>query len=182
MKKYGLIFWFTGLSGSGKTTVAEGVKPLLEADGYSILILDGDDIRKRLHKHLGFSKKDIISNNALIAELCKKHRESYDVILVPIIAPFTSSRKKARASLGKGFYEIYFRADIKTVAKRDVKGLYSKAGRNEIRDLIGYSPGTVYQPPQKPDLALDSGTDSAEKSVSCFYNFVIDKLRGAICV
>src|SRR4030042_3603388 len=147
MKK-GLVFWFTGLSGSGKTTVATSVKPLLESCCYSVLVLDGDDVRKHRHIHLGFTEEDIKQNNALIAELCRACRQNHEVILVPIISPYESSRKQARALLGDGFFEIYFSVDLETVIRRDVKGLYSKAKRNEITNLIGFSPGNVYEPPR----------------------------------
>ena len=119
-----LTFWFTGLSGSGKTTIASAVKPLLENDGYLVMMIDGDEIRKRSHRHLGFTEIDIKQNNALILELCQFHQDKYDVILVPIISPYSSSRRMARELLVKAFQEIYFSADLETVRARDVKGLY----------------------------------------------------------
>jgi len=172
-----LIFWFTGLSGSGKSSVANGSRPFLEDEGYSVLILDGDDIRRRLHTCLGFSEADVKKNNILIAELCQRHRDDYDVILVPIISPYAISRSTARSLLGEKFHEIYFSCGLETVIKRDVKGLYSKAERNKIHDLIGYSPGSVYEVPQNPDFVVNSQQDSVEKSVRDFYKFVIGQLK-----
>lgn len=87
-----LIFWFTGLSGSGKSTVANVCKLNLENDGYKVLIIDGDDVRNKLHAHLKFTKSDIIENNNLIVQLCQKYSSQYDVILVPIISPYLNSR------------------------------------------------------------------------------------------
>jgi len=176
--KQALIFWFTGLSGSGKTTVATGVKPLLETDGYSVLVLDGDTVRAQLHSRLGFTEQDIKENNALIADLCRTYRDDYDVILVAIISPYASTRKQARNSLGKGFYEIYFSADLETLIKRDVKGLYSRAERNEIPNLIGYSPGTVYEEPRIPDFTVDSVKISSEISINGLYKFITEQLSG----
>lgn len=176
MKK-ALIFWFTGLSGSGKTTIADNTKPMLENKGYSVLTLDGDEVRRNLHANLGFSEKDIKKNNSLIIGLCQKHRSGYDVILVPIISPYLSSRKEAREKLGEGFYEIYFSVDLATVISRDVKGLYSRAGHNEITNLIGYSPGAVYEIPPNPDFIIKSGEDTVEESVDNFYKFVIGQLK-----
>lgn len=175
MKKGG-IFWFTGLSGSGKTTIATAVKPLLEAEGHTVLILDGDDVRKSLHIRLGFSEQDIKRNNALIAELCHAYRSDYDVILVPIISPYESSRKQARDLLGEGFFEIFISAGLNTVIKRDVKGLYTKAKNREIDNMIGYSPSNVYEPPQSPDFVIYSDRDSIEKSVDDFYRFIVNHL------
>lgn len=174
MKK-AFIFWFTGLSGSGKTTVATGIKSLLGSHDYSVLILDGDDVRERLHVNLGFTEQDIKKNNSLIADLCHTYRNDYDVILVPIISPYDISRKQVRAFLGDGFFEVYFSADLASVIKRDVKGLYEKAKRHEINNLIGYSPSNIYEPPQSPDFVVNSGYDSVEKSVSELYKFIMEK-------
>ena len=175
--KRALVFWFTGLSGSGKTTIADGAKKLLEDKGLQVLVLDGDDVRNRLHIHLGFSAGDIKENNRLILEMCEKYRDSYDVILVPIISPYSGSRQRARESLKERFYEIYFSADLKTVVKRDVKGLYSKAGRKELDNLIGFSPGSTYEPPAHPDFVVDSENSSQERSIIEFSQFVLSKLK-----
>jgi len=175
--KQALIFWFTGLSGSGKTTVATALKPALEASGNSVLIIDGDDVRKRLHKKLGFSEKDIKENNYLIAKLCQEYRKNYNLILVPIISPFIESRKQARALLKKDFFEIYFSADAETVAARDTKGLYEKAKNKEITNLIGYSPGSVYEPPISPDFIVDSKRESISESVNKLRTFILNQLE-----
>lgn len=175
--KEALVFWFTGLSGSGKTTVATGVEKLLKTQGYSVLILDGDNVRMELHKHLDFTEDDVKENNTLIVQLCRKHRKDYDIILVPIISPYRESRVAASAILGDGFYEIHFSADIETVVKRDVKGLYAKAKNNEIVNLIGYSPGAVYEAPQRPDLVLDTKNETSEESVNKFHSLVIKELK-----
>jgi len=175
--KQGLVFWFTGLSGSGKTTVAKAVKPLLEKKGYSVLILDGDDVRSRLHIDLGFTPEDIRTNNSLILQLCETERENYNVLLIPIISPYASSRAEARDRLIDGFYEIYFSADLNTVIERDVKGLYKKARNNEVPNLIGYSPSNIYEPPINPDFVVNSATDPIEKSVNEFYSYLIRQLK-----
>jgi len=91
-------FWFTGLSGSGKTTVADGVKERLEDSGYSVCVVDGDQVRKSAHDHLGFSTEDIKKNNELIVEMCKRHSGKFDVVLIPIISPFKDSRNQALIS------------------------------------------------------------------------------------
>lgn len=177
--KQGLVFWFTGLSGSGKTTVATAVKELLEAAGYAVLVLDGDDVRKRLHVHLGFSEADIKKNNQLIAGLCQEALRHYDVIMVPIISPYRVSRAEARLLLGKRFYEIFFAADLETVMQRDVKGLYKLARENKIRNLIGYSPSNVYEPPEAPDLIIDSRMETIEDSTDKLHGFILTQLKNA---
>ncbi len=172
-------FWFTGLSGSGKTTIANSVKPRLEKSGYSVFVIDGDEVRKRHHSHLSFTQEDIKENNFLIAKMCIENKGKYDVILVPIISPYNISRQKARDVLNPYFYEIYFSAPLSCVIARDVKGLYTKARRNEIDRLIGYSPSNVYEPPQYPDFIVNSDRDSIDKSSEEFYQFVISKIGGS---
>lgn len=152
------VFWFTGLSGSGKTTIANRVKKLLEYSGYSILVLDGDDVRSSRDTQLGFSEQEIKLNNSLIAELCLENIRKYDVILVPIISPYRESRFKARGVIGSTFYELFISSDIETVVSRDTKGLYKKASTGEINNMIGFSPGAVYEAPSKPDYVIDTNS------------------------
>ena len=172
--KDALIFWFTGLSGSGKTTIAGATKTLLEAKGYSVLILDGDDIRNLLHVNLGFSKEDIIKNNSLIIKLCQKYRKDYDIILVSIISPYKSSRKKAKDALKPRFYEVFCKAEIELLISRDTKGLYSKALKGELDNLIGFSTTSPYEAPLTPDLVLETGNSSIKDTVNNFYGFIVD--------
>jgi adenylyl-sulfate kinase len=171
------IFWFTGLSGVGKTTVSQKVKDLLIEEGFSVLILDGDIIREKIHKSLSFSIIDIKNNNKLILELCLNEREVYDFILVTIISPFDSSRKLARNKSMPGFYEVYCKAEIEELIKRDTKGLYSKAINGEIDNLIGFSPKAVYEPPENPDIILNSSTDSIDTSVNKLFSFALKTLK-----
>ena len=173
--KNAMILWFTGLSGSGKSTVADGLRSGLTGRGLSVLCLDGDEVRRDLHPKLGFSAADIRENNMRIARLCLDRRGDYDVIMVPIIAPFEDSRRKARDLLSPGFYEVYCDADVETVASRDVKGLYAKAKEGHIRDLVGFSPGSVYEPPRNPDFVVRSGKggEPPEASIQRLLEFVM---------
>lgn len=166
------VYWFTGLSGAGKTTIAEGARAHLEAAGRKVLILDGDDVRERLHTDLGFSEADIKLNNSLIANLCLDLRNAHDVVLVPIISPFVSSRREARERLAPGFYEIFVHAEVETVRERDVKGLYAKADQKIITNLIGYSPGHPYERPVRPDLTLSTHLISIEDAVETLLEFI----------
>jgi len=172
------VFWFTGLSGSGKTTVACGVKCLLENNGYSVCMIDGDEVRSRFHTHLGFNEADIKENNILIAKLCREKKADFDVILVPIISPLEESRRYVRQLLRDKFFIVYFDAGLETVIKRDVKGLYSKAKEGKINNLIGYSSqGVPYQAPLDADFTIHSGTQDPGESIYRLYGFIISKIR-----
>jgi adenylyl-sulfate kinase len=173
----GLIFWFTGLSGAGKSTVAEAICSELSSQEISTLILDGDDIRNHLHKHLGFSEEDIKQNNFLISELCIEKRNHYEVILVPIISPFASSRTNARKQIGKGFFEIYFNAGLDSVIERDTKGLYAKASAGEIENLIGFSGGPIYERPLHPDFTVNTVDFGVSQSVSDLLEFILRNVK-----
>ena len=175
--KRALVLWFTGLSGSGKTTVAKASAFVLESKGYRTLVLDGDEVRKRLHSNLGFSPDEIKTNNELIVGLCQKSREKYDVILVPIISPYMESRQKARNLLGAGFYEIYFDANLDCVMSRDAKGLYAKAKSHQIENMIGFSATNPYQAPANPDFTVYSGTQTAGESSRAFLDFCLQCLQ-----
>lgn len=165
------VFWFTGLSGAGKTTVADRVVRILEGEGWRILVLDGDDVRNRLHRHLGFSEAEIKENNRLIAGLCLRHQKGYDAIFVPIISPYRESRRDARARIGANFFEIYFEADLQMVMERDIKGLYAKAQWGEIDNMIGYSPDLPYEPPKAADLAINTHTLSVGEAADLLLEF-----------
>lgn len=160
------VYWFTGLSGSGKSTIADAVRQRCEAAGMVVSVLDGDAIRSQAHQHLGFSPEDIMENNRLIAQRCAELRATADVILVPIISPYVSSRAEARALLAPGFFEVYCDADLSCVIQRDVKGLYTRAVRGDIVDMIGYATTRPYESPAAPDIFLRTGTDTIDHSVA----------------
>ena len=170
------VFWFSGLSGAGKTTVAEAVSAKLAARGLTVVIFDGDDVRRRRSKSLGFSRDEILINNAEIAALCRAGRRRADAVFVPIISPYRQGRAAARAVIGEGFYEIHFSADKACVAARDAKGLYAKAARGEIPAMIGFATDSPYEPPTNPDLTLDSATENPEDSAEKLTRFVLERL------
>lgn len=172
-----LVFWFTGLSGAGKTTLAEAARRHLEKQGLQATVVDGDAVRAQLHQHLGFSETDIKKNNALIAELCGSLRDRYDAILVPIISPYAESRAHARERLLPGFFEIFVSARLETVLARDTKGLYAKAKAGEVRNLVGYSPGAPYEPPVHPDLIIDTSMNDESAAVLRLVEFINERCR-----
>jgi len=172
----GLVFWFSGLSGAGKTTLAENVHERLNKQNIKTSILDGDDVRNRLHKHLGFSEAEIKENNALIIGLCAEERKRADVVLVPIISPYAQSRALACEQLSPGFFEIYVHAEISELEKRDTKGLYAKARNGEMDNLIGYSSNAPYEPPKTPDLAIDTGLSQIDDATHKLLEFILSHL------
>jgi adenylyl-sulfate kinase len=151
-----IVLWFTGLSGSGKSTIADKLKKRLEKKGKKVLIIDGDMIRNTLHKHLKFTPSDIKKNNRLTVKLCASQRPAYDYIIVSLISPFRESRKQARKKLSPDFLEIYIKAGLRECIRRDVKGLYRQALAGNIKNFIGVSKNTPYEPPEKPELVVDT--------------------------
>ena len=171
------VFWFTGLSGAGKTTIAVSVSIELTARRLIVIILDGDEVRQRRAEPLGYSKPDILTNNAEIAALCQAERNNADVIFVPIISPYAEGRANARKLIGPGFFESYVSADKDSVTERDVKGMYAKAAKGEIPAMIGFAPEAPYEPPLSPDLILDSTAESPARSARKLTRFVLANLN-----
>ncbi len=172
MAKSSLVLWFTGMSGAGKTTIAENTSSRLRENNLNPLILDGDAIRGSLHKHLSFSKEDIMENNRLISELCVEKMPDYDVIMVPIISPYKVSREKARETIGSGFFEIYIETPLDILIKRDSKGLYQKSLEGKIDNLIGFSKKNVYEKPENPDLIIRTNDQAIDESVQTLMDHI----------
>jgi adenylylsulfate kinase len=172
--KQGLTCWFTGLSGSGKTTVTYALaKKIKEINPeIKIEILDGDEVRENLCKDLSFSKEDRMTNIQRIAFLAGKISKHGVLVLVPVIAPYKEARAKARA-LSENFCEIYVKASIEEVTKRDVKGLYKKAIAGEIKNFTGIS--DPYEEPENPDLLIDTEKEELQESVEKVLNFLSTK-------
>tara|TARA_Y100000310_G_scaffold345866_1_gene471923 strand:+ start:16327 stop:16896 length:570 start_codon:yes stop_codon:yes gene_type:complete len=159
------VLWFTGLSGSGKTSIALGIKSRLEELGFKVVIIDGDDVREKLHKHLGFSREDIKENNRLISDIAVEALQKNDFVLVPIISPYKKDRLAARTRIGEEFVELYINASLEECRKRDTKGLYEKAQRGEIDNMIGVSEKSPYEPPKNPDIEVCTDDKSSVESV-----------------
>lgn len=168
------VAWFTGLSGAGKSTIAELTVQLLRGKGKTVLVLDGDTVRAMLHQHLGFTPEDIRENNRLIAGLCRDSLTDYDVILVPIMSPFRDSRKQARRILGDAFREVFVRVSLDEAARRDTKGLYRQAREGTLTNMIGMAPEVPYETPEHPDLLLNTETSSAETCSQHLVEFLLE--------
>ncbi len=166
------VLWFTGLSASGKSTIAHALAVQLTSLGKTVSTIDGDEIRRGAHKHLGFTPADIKENNRRIVELAKERLVKSDIVLVSIISPYAESRRKARLRIGPGFLEIFVHASERTRLMRDPKGLYKKAKGGELKRLIGYHAEAPYEAPLAPDLVLDTDEASIEESVSQLLGFL----------
>jgi adenylylsulfate kinase len=176
MKK-GVIFWCTGLSGSGKTTLANHAKKDLEETGISVMIVDGDKVRSSYKEKLGFGRSDIEKNNMHIVTICESERKNYDVLIVPVISPIDEVRKITRKKLEPFYYSIYLSCDLNSLTNRDPKGLYDKAKKGEIANLIGYSPSNPYDIPMDADFTLNTSSSSTlDESKKAFGSFIIKKL------
>ena len=175
MLKNKKVLWFTGLSGSGKTTLAFKLKDELQKKGLKVAIFDGDSIRDKINKKLGFSKEDIWKNNELIAHLVVENIPKFDVILVPVISPYREHRAKVREIIGDVFNEVYIKATLEECIKRDTKGLYKKAINGEIDNLIGFAETSPYEPPLTPDLLIDTENLTIQESLSRLIDFVFEK-------
>ena len=170
------IFWCTGMSGVGKSTLSEYAKSELENHGYNILIIDGDVVRENYDIKLGFGKNDVENNNLNVARICKKERYNYDAILVPIISPLEIVRCTVRNILSPGFYLLCITADIESLKNRDPKGLYKKVDDGDINDLIGYSNSNPYEMPIDYELLVNTSKKSdIKKSKEIFTQFVLKK-------
>ncbi len=164
------VLWFTGLSGSGKTTIANILTEELMKNGKTVRTFDGDDVRNRLHKHLGFTPEDIKENNRLITELCKDQVGKADFIVVPIISPFRESRAHARKTFKDNFVEIFINCPYEECKKRDIKGLYKKAEEGELNNFIGLH--VPYEPPENCEIEINSINETPEKSADKILAFV----------
>ncbi|SSC66827.1 sulfate adenylyltransferase subunit CysN [Ciceribacter selenitireducens] len=153
------VIWLTGLSGSGKSTVANRLESLLHSLGYHTYLLDGDNIRHGLNRDLGFTDEDRVENIRRVAEVARLMADAGLIVIVSFISPFRSERQLAREMMAKGeFFEVFIDTPIEECARRDPKGLYRKAMSGEIKNFTGIS--SPYEPPENPELHLRTlGTD-----------------------
>ena len=169
LKQKGLMLWFTGLSGSGKSTLAIALERELYQNGILCRILDGDNIRSGINNNLGFSEADRIENIRRIAVDCGI------VTIAAFISPTNEIRQMAADIIGKDdFMEIYVSTPLEVCEQRDVKGLYKKARKGEIKDFTGIS--SPFEIPEQPDLTIDTSTQSLEESVAILKKTVFPRI------
>jgi adenylyl-sulfate kinase len=149
----GGVIWLTGLSGSGKTTIAGALEAELKAEGHAVIILDGDRLRQGLCADLGFSPEDRQENIRRVGEVARLFAEAGLICIVALISPYRRDRARARAAAPPGrFWEIYVNAPLSVCERRDPKGLYARARTGELREFTGIS--APYEAPEQPELEL----------------------------
>jgi bifunctional enzyme CysN/CysC len=155
------VVWFTGLSGSGKSTIANLVEKQLHAAGKHTFLLDGDNVRHGLNKDLGFAESDRIENIRRVGEVAKLMTDAGLIVLTAFISPFRAEREMVRAMLGEGeFVEVFVDTPLEEAEKRDVKGLYKKARAGELRNFTGID--SPYERPENPEIRIDTTNTSPE--------------------
>lgn len=170
----GAVVWLTGLSASGKSTVAREVELALVENGINAYVLDGDNIRHGLNSNLGFSPDDRKENIRRIGEVAKLFCEGNVVTLTAFISPYKADRDLARKLVPAGqFFEIFCDASVEECEKRDPKGLYKKARAGEIPEFTGIS--APYEAPEKPELVLKTAQESLEESTRRVLNLLEEK-------
>ncbi|MBD22840.1 MAG: adenylyl-sulfate kinase [Alphaproteobacteria bacterium] len=167
------VIWMTGLSGAGKSSIAKETERKLFLKGFNVFILDGDNLRMGLNKGLTFSPEDRTENIRRTAEVAKLFTDAGFIVIVSLISPYRSERKKARDLRPEYFREIYIKASLEECIKRDVKGMYAKAMRSEIKDFTGIS--SPYEEPISPDLTIETEKEKIEDSVLKLENFITNE-------
>ncbi len=170
------VFWLTGLSGSGKSTIAQGVERRLFEAGYFPQVLDGDNIRSGINNNLGFSLEDRQENIRRIAEVAKLYVNSGVVVLSSFISPTRAIRQQAAEIVGEvDFMEIFIDTPLEVCEARDVKGLYAKARRGEIKGFTGID--SPYEAPENPFLSIPTAEMSVEEAVEQVFEAVIRAIQ-----
>lgn len=172
MTHKGFTLWFTGLSGSGKSTVANIIEKRLREGGAKVEVLDGDIVRTNLSKGLGFSKEDRDTNIRRIGFVCNLLSRNGVVAISAAISPYKDVRDEIRAQ-AEHFVEVYAECDLDTLVARDVKGLYKKAIAGEIKNFTGVS--DPYEAPENPEVTINSAAESPVESAEKVWSALIER-------
>jgi adenylylsulfate kinase len=176
LKQRGATLWFTGLSGSGKSTIAFTLEHALVQQGRLAYVLDGDNIRHGLNKNLGFSAADREENIRRIGEVAKLFADAGLVVMTSFISPYRKDRDAVRAlhdAAGVPFIEVHVATPIETCETRDPKGLYKKARAGQLKNFTGID--DPYEPPVRPELTLDATSTSPQEATMQLLNYLKDK-------
>ena len=176
LQQHALTVWLTGLSGSGKSSIAERLEQRLHTEGFHAYRLDGDNLRLGLNRDLAFSKADRAENIRRIAEVARLFNQAGLIVLVPVIAPFQTDRQHAAEIVGADrFFEVYVDTPLEVCEERDVKGLYHKARAGEVTDFTGIS--SPYEPPPAPALRLTTVGHTVEESTQAVFQAIAARIR-----
>lgn len=160
--------WMSGLSGAGKSTIANALEKRLYAMGKKTMLLDGDNVRMGLNSNLGFSDEDRVENIRRIAEVAKLMNDAGLIVITAFISPYRQDRRNAKKIIGEGFREVYVSTSIAECEKRDVKGLYKAAREGKIAHFTGIT--SPYEAPERPDVAVDTAEMDVEACVDHILN------------
>ena len=178
LQQKAICIWMTGLSGSGKSTIAQGLEKKLHKNGILTVVLDGDNIRSGINYNLGFSEEDRTENIRRIAEVNKLFLATGIVTINSFVSPTKDIRDLAKQIIGEqDFYEVYINASFDECANRDVKGLYKKALNGEIKNFTGLD--APFEAPTDAALEIKTAEQSIEQSIETIYNFFIEKIKNS---
>lgn len=164
--------WMSGLSGAGKSTIANALEQRLYEMGKKTMLLDGDNIRMGLNQNLGFSEEDRVENIRRIAEVAKLLNDAGLIVITAFISPYRADRRRARGIIGDGFCEVYVSTSMEECEKRDVKGLYQAARKGLVSDFTGIT--SPYEVPENPDVIVDTTGRGIEECV----DQIFEQIRG----
>lgn len=175
LNQKGLVIWMTGLSGSGKSTIAIGLERKLHEHGILTQVLDGDNVRTGINNNLGFSESDRTENIRRIAEVSKLFLNCGIVCINCFVSPTLEIRANAKKIIGEDFIEVFINTPLEECEKRDVKGLYKKARAGEIKDFTGIN--APFEAPLNPDVEIKTVGKSIEESVNELLNHILPKIK-----
>ena len=170
----GAVLWLTGLSASGKSSLAMALEQALVARGYSCYVLDGDNVRRGLNADLGFSPQERTENIRRVGEMAALFADAGLICITALISPYRADRERARQSCAQAFYEIHIAADLATCEERDPKGLYKKARAGLVAEFTGVS--APYEPPLQADYVVDTGREPFVQSLEKLLAYIITQL------
>ncbi len=176
LKQRSKVIWMTGLSGSGKSTIAKGVEKVLHEQGFLTKLLDGDNVRSGINKNLSFSEEDRLENIRRIAEVSRLFLDGGIITINSFVSPTFDLRALAREIVGtEDFVEVYIKASYELCEQRDVKGLYAKARAGEIKHFTGLD--APFDEPLKPEIVVDTANQSPEESVAYLVEQILPLIR-----
>lgn len=176
LKQHSKVIWLTGLSGSGKTSIAVWLEQKLNDKGYLTQVLDGDNVRTGINNNLAFTEEDRLENIRRIAEVSKLFLNCGIITINSFVSPTEDVRDIAKEIIGQDdFLEVFINTSLEECEKRDVKGLYQKARKGEIPNFTGIT--APFDIPKNPDLIIDTEKNTIEQSGEALYRFVKDKIR-----